>query len=119
MPDLWADRVRGIRRQLKLSQQGFGTLIGISARSVSQWETERAVPDRLSKLLLWLLTSALGVHSRATVVGALREVGPKPKALVLAMAWLLLNPGDRKAVVRLPDTLIADSPPSSAVPSSF
>src|SRR5262245_53670345 len=87
----WAERVKGIRRQMGVNQQVFGALIGVSVRSVSDWERGRAVPNDLRAVILELLSRVVAVHPRAALLEALRQVGPESVALVCALAWLQRN----------------------------
>ncbi len=84
----WLESVKSLRTRLKLTQQNFGALIGISSRAVSEWEQGRAEPDRLSLLMLQLVAIALGAHPRDALIAALRRAGPEPLPLVRALVWL-------------------------------
>jgi len=44
--------VKGIRENLKLTQQQFAALIGISIRTLQNWEQGRRVPDGPARVLL-------------------------------------------------------------------
>ena len=46
--------IRGIREKLKVSQSEFAKMIGISVRTLQNWEQKRRVPDRPSRILLEL-----------------------------------------------------------------
>jgi transcriptional regulator with XRE-family HTH domain len=88
MADPWADRVKMMRGTLKLSQQHFATLIGVSLMSVNRWENGLTEPKDLGALILEFLSNALGLHSSRTVLDALRRAGADPISLVRALAWL-------------------------------
>ena len=40
--------IRAIRKQLKLTQQGLATMLGVSMSTVANWEAGRANPSRLA-----------------------------------------------------------------------
>lgn len=105
----WADRVKELRRKLGLSQQNFAALLGLTAMSVSRWETGRVLPTELSSLLLNLLSAVIGLHSRKALIEALRRAGPEPESLVRALTWLERHP----TIPQLPPTFTASAPPSS------
>lgn len=65
--------VRHIRTKLKLTQQEFATLLGLSTVSVARWEAGQRFTDT-SRTLLGLLDRALAKTSPARVVMRLREV---------------------------------------------
>jgi putative transcriptional regulator len=44
--------VAAIRKRLKLSQQGFARLLGVSVRTIQEWEQGRCQPTGPAKALL-------------------------------------------------------------------
>ena len=40
--------IRAIRKQLKLTQQGLATLLGVSMSTVANWEAGRSNPSQLA-----------------------------------------------------------------------
>lgn len=40
----FAEKVKYVRKQLKLSQEKFASLLGVSFATVNRWETERSMP---------------------------------------------------------------------------
>ena len=61
MPEFTADRVRALRRKLKLTQTEFGKLVGASQQLVAGWETDVIRPGRYTHVaaLLQLEEEAL------------------------------------------------------------
>ncbi len=47
----WADRVKQLRRQRRLTQQVLADLVGCSVNTVSLWETGNGVADRWVPLI--------------------------------------------------------------------
>jgi transcriptional regulator with XRE-family HTH domain len=41
----FADRVRKVRREMRMSQEAFANLTGYKDRTIAAWETARNVPD--------------------------------------------------------------------------
>jgi putative transcriptional regulator len=46
--------IKNIREKLKVSQAEFAQMIGISVRTLQNWEQKRRVPDKPSRILLEL-----------------------------------------------------------------
>ena len=46
MPEFTAERVRALRRKMKLNQTEFGKLVGASQQLVAGWETDSIRPGR-------------------------------------------------------------------------
>src|SRR5271157_3390297 len=46
--------IRNIRKKLNVSQAEFAQMIGISVRTLQNWEQKRRVPDKPSRILLEL-----------------------------------------------------------------
>lgn len=46
--------IKGIREKLKVSQTEFAQMMGISVRTLQNWEQKRRVPDGPSRILLEL-----------------------------------------------------------------
>lgn len=88
----WPQQIKVLREQLGLNQQSFSELLGLSTRSVSQWERGKAVPRGLSVVKLHILRDALGHHPRHTVIDVLRRSGSKPLPLVRALVRLTEPP---------------------------
>ncbi len=63
-----AQRIRALRKRLKLSRQKFADRFGLDARAVQDWEQGRRVPDRAARVLLTVID-----RDPAAVVGALGE----------------------------------------------
>ncbi len=53
--DIEIDEVTGIRRQLKLSQQDFASMMGISVATLRNWEQGRRQPTGPARKLLNVL----------------------------------------------------------------
>ncbi len=49
--------VRGVREKLKASQAEFAEMLGISVRTLQNWEQKRRVPDRPARILIELAAS--------------------------------------------------------------
>ena len=54
--------IRAIRKQLKLTQQGLATMLGVSMSTVANWEAGRSRP---SQLALRQLNGLLRNHTTA------------------------------------------------------
>ncbi len=50
-----AQRIRALRKRLKLSRQKFADRFGLDARAVQDWEQGRRVPDRAARVLLTVI----------------------------------------------------------------
>lgn len=57
--NLIGQRIKSLREQLDLSQEGLGDLVGVSCQSVQQWESGKTVPrhNRLRKIANELKTT--------------------------------------------------------------
>ena len=44
--------IRAIRKQLKLTQQGLATMLGVSMSTVANWEAGRSEPSALARRAL-------------------------------------------------------------------
>ena len=44
--------IRAIRKQLKLTQQGLATMLGVSMSTVANWEAGRSKPSQLARAQL-------------------------------------------------------------------
>ena len=53
--DPTADRIRALRKRLKLSRQEFADRFGLDARALQDWEQGRRVPDRSARVLLTVI----------------------------------------------------------------
>ncbi|HJM48827.1 MAG TPA: helix-turn-helix domain-containing protein [Alphaproteobacteria bacterium] len=50
-----AERIRALRKRLKLSRQKFADRFGLDARAVQDWEQGRRTPDRAARVLLTVI----------------------------------------------------------------
>ncbi len=50
-----AERIRALRKRMKLSRQKFADRFGLDARAVQDWEQGRRVPDRSARVLLTVI----------------------------------------------------------------
>jgi putative transcriptional regulator len=50
-----ADEIKGIRKELGMTQGTFATVIGVSRKTVESWETGRYQPDGAARRLLSVL----------------------------------------------------------------
>ena len=50
-----AERIRALRKRLKLSRQKFADRFGLDARAVQDWEQGRRTPDRAARGLLTVI----------------------------------------------------------------
>lgn len=89
----WPERIKDIRKRLGVSQQSLGTLIGVSVRSISEWERGKSSPNDLAVVLLDLLSGVIPLHSRKPLFETLRSAGPQPIPLIRALVWLERHPG--------------------------
>ena len=53
--DPTAERIRALRKRLKLSRQKFADHFGLDARALQDWEQGRRVPDRSARVLLTVI----------------------------------------------------------------
>lgn len=89
----WPRRLRDMRTTLKLSQQSFAVMLGLTIGVVCACEGGKRTPAGLSALLIELLESVLAVHrSPALVRTTLQSVGNQPLALVRALVFLERHP---------------------------
>lgn len=109
MADAWGARVKDMRAKLKLNQQHFAGLLGISVMAVSRWENGSTTPTGLSALVLELLWNASGVHHRQTLLDFLRRAGPEPLGVVRMLTWLERHP----SIPEGPASAHSTPPPSS------
>lgn len=81
--------VARLRKKLRLTQQEFATLLGLSSVSVSRWERGRTTLADTSNALLGLLSRALSKKRPDEVVYRLRAVMPDGEiARVVALVHL-------------------------------
>ena len=50
-----AERIRELRKRLRLSRERFAERFGLDARAVQDWEQGRRVPDRAARVLLTVI----------------------------------------------------------------
>ena len=50
-----AERIRALRKRLKLSRQKLADRFGLDARAVQDWEQGRRTPDRAARVLLTVI----------------------------------------------------------------
>jgi len=50
-----AQRIRALRKRMKLSRQRFADRFGLDPRAVQDWEQGRRVPDRAARVLLTVI----------------------------------------------------------------
>ncbi len=50
-----AERIRALRKRLKLSRQKFADRFGLDVRAIQDWEQGRRVPDRSARVLLTVI----------------------------------------------------------------
>lgn len=53
--DPTAERIRAVRKRLKLSRQKFADRFGLDARALQDWEQGRRIPDRSARVLLTVI----------------------------------------------------------------
>ena len=53
--DPTAERIRAIRKRMKLSRQKFAERFGLDVRALQDWEQGRRVPDRSARVLLTVI----------------------------------------------------------------
>jgi len=104
MAESWSVRVRKMRVKLKLHQQHFASLLGVSFVSINRWERGAAEPTGLSAVMLELIGDALDLHPREAVLHALRDADTNPVRIVRALAWLV-PPPSRPQAASSPPTL--------------
>jgi putative transcriptional regulator len=61
-----ADRIRSLRKRLKLTRKEFAERFGLDFRAVQDWEQGRRIPDRSARVLLTVID-----YNPETVVRAL------------------------------------------------
>ncbi len=87
-----AEYVERIRRGLKLNQQCFAELLGVTVVTVSRWETGAAIPKGLSAVLLNLLSNVVKLHASQTILDSLRRVATDPTSRMRVLVWLERHP---------------------------
>ncbi len=60
-----AERIRALRRRMKLSRRAFAERFGLDARAVQDWEQGRRLPDRAARVLLTVIESEPEAVERA------------------------------------------------------
>jgi len=50
-----AQRIRKVRKRLKLTRQAFAERFGLDIRALQEWEQGRRVPDRAARVLLTVI----------------------------------------------------------------
>lgn len=50
-----AERIRALRKRMKLSRQKFADRFGLDVRTLQDWEQGRRVPDRAARVLLTVI----------------------------------------------------------------
>ena len=55
IPRYKSKTVRTIRNELKLTQQAFASIFGVSKKTVEAWESGHNCPNGTAQRLLWLL----------------------------------------------------------------
>lgn len=73
-----AQTIHNLRLKLDLTQQAFGSLLGISFVTINRWENGHSSPTGLGAVLIELLSEALNYNSPSDVVCRLRAIDPKP-----------------------------------------
>lgn len=53
--DPTAERIRALRKRMRLSRQKFADRFGLDARALQDWEQGRRVPDRSARVLLTVI----------------------------------------------------------------
>ncbi len=99
-PEAIGERIRDIRRQRGITQEGLAEAVGVSRSAVAQWETGRAgqVTGNLTRV-----ADVLGVHV-AVLLGANPRGAPPAKLSTDEMALIRLyrdaNAKDRQELLR-------------------
>ena len=52
-----AERIRALRKRLRLSRQKFADRFGLDVRAVQDWEQGRRIPDRAARVLLTVINN--------------------------------------------------------------
>lgn len=74
--------IRELRHSMGLTQQAFGSLLGLSFVTVSRWENGHSNPRGLGIVILELLSSALAQNAPHKIVNRLRSVDSGPTAII-------------------------------------
>ena len=90
-----AERIAKLRSKLGLSQTGFASLLGVSAFSITHWESGKAVPREAQKRR----------------IAEIRDLGKRELAKRLAEKRISPAPPKKKAVKTVPS-----APPAKAAP---
>jgi len=61
----WAPRVFAMRKTMGLSQRGFAKLVGVSVKTLQNWEQGRRQPSGPAAVLLTVLVADLDAVLRA------------------------------------------------------
>lgn len=64
-PDYTPQEVRDVRRDMRLSQGAFGSLLGVSAAAIQSWEQGKSPPSAMGRRFLQLIRSGLDLPAIA------------------------------------------------------
>jgi DNA-binding transcriptional regulator YiaG len=71
--------IRGIRRQLGMTQEGFANALAVTTSTVNRWENDHTAPSRLARRAIEIL-----VQGRAGWVGTAAGAVPPADAIRFA-----------------------------------
>lgn len=78
-----ADRIRALRKRMKLSQKGFADVIGVSSRNIENWEQGRYYPSPGIMVIVGLMERGVIIDVRETAAApeSLPEIVPEEEKI--------------------------------------
>lgn len=120
--DILLGRIRRIRAYLRLTQEGFASLLGTSSVSVNRWEVGKADPSPFYAAVFECLDKAILVRPAEEVIRRLEGTDALPEKLICMSVWLAHPEGPPSSLARTsaPELFpVREGPPSSLpAPSS-
>ena len=69
VPDFTAEEIKDLRQSLKMTQNTFAALMGVSRKTVEAWESGTNIPLGTARRMLGLLKSDNSIPSKYHLVG--------------------------------------------------
>lgn len=91
MKETFGDRIKRLRREKNLSQEGLATESGLSASLVRRWEKNQI--EDINRTKLDALAKILGVSSPYLLYGAVEIDGLPDEAIGWLVNWLKTDDG--------------------------
>lgn len=99
---MFAEQIRRLRMQKKMSQQELGLLFNVTKQTVSSWETGNSKPshDLLEKLADFFAVTVSELYGRSEVKSSIEDEWPDV-VQVLCAEGKLATPEERKRIARI------------------